>query len=161
MSPLHVLFPVFLLILILISVSPYLSMAVFSVCFSLWLSLSLCLSLSMFSSLSLTLCLYLSPSLFLSLCLFMCLHPTLSVSHSPARSLSLSCPPTPYLGVSPPLHHVTPGSLRVSAPRMAPEVVAVTLKGGYNELCDIWSLGITAIELTELQPTLFDVHPLR
>ncbi|PNJ06758.1 MAP4K1 isoform 4 [Pongo abelii] len=44
---------------------------------------------------------------------------------------------------------------------MAPEVAAVALKGGYNELCDIWSLGITAIELAELQPPLFDVHPLR
>ncbi|XP_074204049.1 mitogen-activated protein kinase kinase kinase kinase 1-like [Camelus bactrianus] len=44
---------------------------------------------------------------------------------------------------------------------MAPEVAAVALKGGYNKLCDIWSLGITAIELAELQPPLFDVHPLR
>ncbi|XP_074205155.1 mitogen-activated protein kinase kinase kinase kinase 1-like [Camelus bactrianus] len=44
---------------------------------------------------------------------------------------------------------------------MAPEGAAVALKGGYNELCDIWSLGITAIELAELQPPLFDVHPLR
>eukprot|EP00069_Balaena_mysticetus_P020857 bmy_13248T0 len=44
---------------------------------------------------------------------------------------------------------------------MAPEVAAVALKGGYNELCDIWSLGVTAIELAELQPPLFDVHPLR
>lgn len=60
---------------------------------------------------------------------------------------------------SPP--YVTLGSLRVSVPRMAPEVAAVALKGGYNELCDIWSLGITAIELAELQPPLFDVHPLR
>lgn len=45
--------------------------------------------------------------------------------------------------------------------RMAPEVAAVELKGGYNELCDIWSVGITAIELAELQPPMFDVHPLR
>ncbi|KAJ3591071.1 hypothetical protein NHX12_009018 [Muraenolepis orangiensis] len=44
---------------------------------------------------------------------------------------------------------------------MAPEVAAVEMKGGYNELCDIWSVGITAIELVELQPPLFDVHPLR
>ncbi|KAK2846586.1 hypothetical protein Q5P01_009585 [Channa striata] len=44
---------------------------------------------------------------------------------------------------------------------MAPEVAAVELKGGYNELCDIWSVGITAIELAELQPPMFDVHPLR
>ncbi|KAJ7303921.1 hypothetical protein JRQ81_011433 [Phrynocephalus forsythii] len=45
--------------------------------------------------------------------------------------------------------------------RMAPEVAAVELKGGYNELCDVWSVGITAIELAELQPPMFDVHPLR
>ncbi|KAH0631543.1 hypothetical protein JD844_005914 [Phrynosoma platyrhinos] len=45
--------------------------------------------------------------------------------------------------------------------RMAPEVAAVELKGGYNELCDVWSVGITAIELAELQPPLFDIHPLR
>ncbi|XP_034460956.1 mitogen-activated protein kinase kinase kinase kinase 5-like [Hippoglossus hippoglossus] len=44
---------------------------------------------------------------------------------------------------------------------MAPEVAAVEIKGGYNELCDIWSVGITAVELAELQPPLFDVHPLR
>ncbi|KAK7939483.1 hypothetical protein WMY93_002809 [Mugilogobius chulae] len=44
---------------------------------------------------------------------------------------------------------------------MAPEVAAVEIKGGYNELCDIWSLGITAIELAELQPPMFDLHPLR
>ncbi|XP_074926600.1 mitogen-activated protein kinase kinase kinase kinase 1 [Chelonoidis abingdonii] len=44
---------------------------------------------------------------------------------------------------------------------MAPEVAAVELKGGYNELCDIWSVGITAVELAELQPPMFYVHPLR
>ncbi|XP_039626885.1 mitogen-activated protein kinase kinase kinase kinase 5-like [Polypterus senegalus] len=44
---------------------------------------------------------------------------------------------------------------------MAPEVAAVEIKGGYNELCDIWSVGITAIELAELQPPMFDIHPLR
>ncbi|KAM4641640.1 mitogen-activated protein kinase kinase kinase kinase 1 [Discoglossus pictus] len=44
---------------------------------------------------------------------------------------------------------------------MAPEVAAVELKGGYTEICDVWSLGITAIELTELQPPMFHLHPLR
>ena len=28
---------------------------------------------------------------------------------------------------------------------MAPEVAAVERKGGYNHLCDIWAVGITAI----------------
>nr|XP_033813281.1 mitogen-activated protein kinase kinase kinase kinase 2 isoform X2 [Geotrypetes seraphini] len=44
---------------------------------------------------------------------------------------------------------------------MAPEVAAVEKKGGYNQLCDIWATGITAIELAELQPPLFDLHPMR
>lgn len=45
--------------------------------------------------------------------------------------------------------------------RMAPEVAAVEKKGGYNHLCDIWAVGITAIELAELQPPMFDLHPMR
>lgn len=49
----------------------------------------------------------------------------------------------------------------LSCSRMAPEVAAVEKKGGYNHLCDIWALGITAIELAELQPPLFDLHPMR
>ncbi|CAG0879436.1 unnamed protein product [Darwinula stevensoni] len=44
---------------------------------------------------------------------------------------------------------------------MAPEVAAVEQKGGYNQQCDIWALGITAIELAELQPPMFDLHPMR
>ncbi|XP_023711465.1 mitogen-activated protein kinase kinase kinase kinase 5 isoform X5 [Cryptotermes secundus] len=44
---------------------------------------------------------------------------------------------------------------------MAPEVAAVERKGGYNQLCDIWAIGVTAIELAELQPPMFDLHPMR
>ncbi|KAG9510869.1 Mitogen-activated protein kinase kinase kinase kinase 2 [Fragariocoptes setiger] len=44
---------------------------------------------------------------------------------------------------------------------MAPEVAAVETKGGYNQQCDVWSVGITAIELAELQPPMFDLHPMR
>ncbi|XP_041819905.1 mitogen-activated protein kinase kinase kinase kinase 3-like isoform X4 [Chelmon rostratus] len=44
---------------------------------------------------------------------------------------------------------------------MAPEVAAVERTGGYNQLCDIWAVGITAIELAELQPPMFDLHPMR
>jgi mitogen-activated protein kinase kinase kinase kinase 5 len=40
-------------------------------------------------------------------------------------------------------------------------VAAVERKGGYNHLCDIWAVGITAIELAELQPPMFDLHPMR
>uniref|UniRef100_A0AAZ3QA72 Non-specific serine/threonine protein kinase n=1 Tax=Oncorhynchus tshawytscha TaxID=74940 RepID=A0AAZ3QA72_ONCTS len=45
--------------------------------------------------------------------------------------------------------------------RMAPEVAAVEKNGGYNQLCDIWAVGITSIELAELQPPMFDLHPMR
>ena len=34
-------------------------------------------------------------------------------------------------------------------------------KGCYKHLCDIWAVGITAIELAELQPPMFDLHPMR
>lgn len=49
----------------------------------------------------------------------------------------------------------------LSSFRMAPEVAAVERKGGYNQLCDLWAVGITAIELAELQPPMFDLHPMR
>ena len=44
---------------------------------------------------------------------------------------------------------------------MAPEVAAVERKGGYDVKCDIWAVGITAIEMAELQPPMFDLHPMR
>uniref|UniRef100_A0A8D3CSC8 non-specific serine/threonine protein kinase n=1 Tax=Scophthalmus maximus TaxID=52904 RepID=A0A8D3CSC8_SCOMX len=44
---------------------------------------------------------------------------------------------------------------------MAPEVAAVEKNGGYNQLCDIWAVGITSIEMAELQPPMFDLHPMR
>lgn len=40
-------------------------------------------------------------------------------------------------------------------------MAAVERKGGYNQLCDIWAVGITAIELAELEPPMFDLHPMR
>ena len=45
--------------------------------------------------------------------------------------------------------------------RMAPEVAAVERKGGYNQQCDVWAVGITGIEFAELQPPMFDLHPMR
>lgn len=44
---------------------------------------------------------------------------------------------------------------------MAPEVVAAEKKGGYDQQCDIWAVGITAIELAEKQPPMYDIHPMR
>lgn len=44
---------------------------------------------------------------------------------------------------------------------MAPEVASVDYRGiGYDGKCDIWAVGITAIEYAELQPPLFDLDPL-
>lgn len=83
---------------------------------------------------------------------------------------------TPYWYVSPPLSLVWKDSfnslilviglceffsLYVFLCRMAPEVAAVERKGGYNQLCDIWAVGITAIELAELEPPMFELHPMR
>lgn len=44
---------------------------------------------------------------------------------------------------------------------MAPEVAQVEQRGGYGCECDVWAVGITAIELAELQPPHFDLHPMQ
>ncbi|CAD5224668.1 unnamed protein product [Bursaphelenchus okinawaensis] len=44
---------------------------------------------------------------------------------------------------------------------MAPEVANVEQGGGYGVECDVWAVGITSIELVELQPPLFDLHPMQ
>ena len=47
---------------------------------------------------------------------------------------------------------------------IAPEIIAVEMKlgpDGYTTRCDVWSLGITAIELAEMAPPMFDLHPMR
>eukprot|EP00043_Microstomoeca_roanoka_P028887 m.19947 g.19947 ORF g.19947 m.19947 type:complete len:300 (-) comp8780_c0_seq1:435-1334(-) len=46
---------------------------------------------------------------------------------------------------------------------MAPEVIACEhdKKARYNSLCDVWSLGITAIELAQCQPPYHDLHPVK
>jgi len=42
---------------------------------------------------------------------------------------------------------------------IAPEVVN-TVIAPYNEKCDIWSLGITCIEMAEMQPPLHEIAPM-
>ncbi|XP_054862948.1 myosin-IIIa isoform X4 [Amphiprion ocellaris] len=46
---------------------------------------------------------------------------------------------------------------------MAPEVIACEqqLDSTYDARCDVWSLGITAIELGDGDPPLSDLHPMR
>lgn len=46
---------------------------------------------------------------------------------------------------------------------MSPEVIACEqqLDQSYDSRCDVWSLGITAIELAEGDPPLSDLHPMR
>lgn len=44
---------------------------------------------------------------------------------------------------------------------MAPEVISSDKVNGYNCLADVWSLGITIVEMAELKPPLSDVHPMR
>jgi len=46
---------------------------------------------------------------------------------------------------------------------MAPEVIACEqqLDSSYDSRCDVWSVGITAIELAEGDPPLADLHPMR
>ncbi|CAG0923056.1 unnamed protein product, partial [Notodromas monacha] len=46
---------------------------------------------------------------------------------------------------------------------MAPEVIACEqqLDYSYDVRCDVWSLGITAVELADGDPPLSDIHPMR
>uniref|UniRef100_A0A671N2B6 Mitogen-activated protein kinase kinase kinase kinase 2-like n=1 Tax=Sinocyclocheilus anshuiensis TaxID=1608454 RepID=A0A671N2B6_9TELE len=91
-----------------------------------------------------------------------CIPPSLSLSVCLCLSLSLSLSVADF-GVAAEISaSVAKRKSFIGTPYwMAPEVAAVEKKGGYNHLCDIWAVGITAIELAELQPPMFDLHPMR
>lgn len=44
--------------------------------------------------------------------------------------------------------------------RMAPEVILAMDEGQYDERADIWSFGITCIELAERRPPLFNMNAM-
>jgi serine/threonine protein kinase len=63
-------------------------------------------------------------------------------------------------GVSAEITALTKRSTVIGSPYwMAPEVSAEDVQ--YDQAADVWSLGITAIELAEGNPPLYDMHPMR
>ena len=49
---------------------------------------------------------------------------------------------------------------RVYLLRMAPEVILAMDEGQYDGKADIWSMGITSIELAERKPPLFNMNAM-
>uniref|UniRef100_A0A4W5P966 non-specific serine/threonine protein kinase n=1 Tax=Hucho hucho TaxID=62062 RepID=A0A4W5P966_9TELE len=82
------------------------------------------------------------------------IHSSLSLSVSVSVSLSLLALPPPPLSLSP------CSSPSPSISRMAPEVILAMDEGQYDGKVDVWSLGITCVELAERKPPLFNMNAM-
>lgn len=74
----------------------------------------------------------------------------IKVTSLPASSVNISC-------------CFAEAKVSVSVPLFFRQVIACEqqLDSTYDARCDVWSLGITAIELGDGDPPLSDLHPMR
>uniref|UniRef100_A0AAX7UGP6 non-specific serine/threonine protein kinase n=1 Tax=Astatotilapia calliptera TaxID=8154 RepID=A0AAX7UGP6_ASTCA len=75
-------------------------------------------------------------------------------------SASIACPANSFVGTPYCIVNVMPSLFFVIFFRMAPEVILAMDEGEYDGKVDIWSMGITCIELAERKPPLFNMNAM-